>query len=207
MPVDVSAVSFRVFLLRGGWLLLALPVAASVVHGLWPQLLGWDRAAIASGEGWRLVTAHLVHLNAIHALLNLLALALTLALLHPAGRPATWFAAFVAIALSISALLYWREPQLSRYVGASGVIHGLIAWGAVARLATARIESLVLLTGLAVKLAVESRGGPMAGSAALIGAPVITAAHRYGAAAGVAFALAAIAWRHAIRAFSSRRQL
>ena len=39
-------------------------------------LLGYDRAAVAAGERWRLVTAHLAHLSVRHGLMNVAALAM-----------------------------------------------------------------------------------------------------------------------------------
>ena len=54
------------------------------------RLLRYDRAALAAGEAWRLVTAHLVHLDLRHALLNCLGLALMWALFARDYSPRQW---------------------------------------------------------------------------------------------------------------------
>ena len=189
------------------WLALALVAAASLVHAAVPGVLDFDRAAIADGQWWRLVSAHYVHLNTPHLAMNLLALTLVIALLRTACTAATWFAAYAAMSLAISAALLAFEPGLARYAGASGVIHGLVGFGAVLRLSEARAESAILLAGLAAKLAWEAGSGPLAGSEAMIGAPVITASHRYGAIAGVLLALALVALGRHRRRFSAHGQL
>ena len=187
--------------------MIVLVLAASLAHAGMPGALDYDRAAIGGGEWWRLLSAHYVHLNTPHLAMNLLALTLVIALLRTACRALTWFVAYAAMALAVSAALLAFEPQLMRYAGASGVIHGLVAFGACLRLPVARTESLILLAGLAAKLAWEAGGGPLAGSEALIGAPVITASHRYGAIAGVVLALALGAWRGHRARFSVPGQL
>lgn len=189
------------------WLVVALVLASSLVHAWVPGVLDYDRSAIGDGQWWRLVSAHLVHLNTAHLAMNLLALTLVIALLRTACAAATWFVAYAAMSLAVSAALLAFEPGLARYAGASGVIHGLLGFGALLRLPAARVESTILLTGLFAKLAWEAGSGPLAGSEALIGAPVITASHRYGAIAGIVLALVVGALRRGRGRFSAPRQL
>ncbi|MEL6951371.1 MAG: rhombosortase [Pseudomonadota bacterium] len=180
--------------------LVAVIVLASVLHLFLSDVLGYDRNALEQQQWWRLLTAHMVHLNVVHAAMNVVALCLVLTLVGDASTPRSWWLVYYAIALVISLALYQLEPQLLRYVGASGVIHGLVAYGAVLRVSTHRLESSVLVFGLAAKLLYESQAGAVSGSETLIGAPVITAAHLYGAIAGGALAIGSLAWRH----FSAR---
>lgn len=189
------------------WLAVPLVLVASLVHAAVPGVLDFDRAAVADGQWWRLLSAHYVHLNAPHLAMNLLALTLVIALLRTACRATTWFAVYATMSLAVSAALLVFEPGLVRYAGASGVIHGLVAFGAVLRLGAARVESSMLLAGLLAKLAWEAGSGPLAGSEAMIGAPVITASHRYGAIAGLLLALVIGAWRRRHARFSARGQL
>src|SRR5271169_3004971 len=69
---------------RGRWIWLLLIVA--LLDGLLALgdsatlLLQYDRAAIGAGGWWRLLTAHLVHLDAHHLVLNELGLVLLWAL-------------------------------------------------------------------------------------------------------------------------------
>lgn len=180
--------------------IVAVVVLTSALHLLLPDVLGFDRNGLQAHEWWRLLTAHVVHLNVTHAAMNVVALCLVLALVGTATTARSWWLVYYTIGLAISLALYLLEPQLIRYVGASGVIHGLVAFGAAMRFRSHRLESSVLLVGLAAKLIYESQAGAVAGSASLIGAPVITAAHLYGALAGGALAVGALAWRR----FSAR---
>jgi len=59
-------------------LLITLVLCTSIAS-IYPnslQLLMWDRAAIDAGQWWRLLTAHLVHLDVRHLLLNIFGLLL-----------------------------------------------------------------------------------------------------------------------------------
>src|ERR1700749_616144 len=65
---------------RGRWVwLLIILLALALVLGLGDsisELLRYDRGAIAAGGWWRLLTAHIVHLDAHHLILNQLGLVL-----------------------------------------------------------------------------------------------------------------------------------
>ncbi len=65
---------------RGRWIwLLMILLALDAVLGLGDsvsQLLRYDRSAIAAGGWWRLLTAHIVHLDVHHLVLNELGLVL-----------------------------------------------------------------------------------------------------------------------------------
>ena len=65
---------------HGRWIwLLAILLALDAVLGLGDsvsQLLRYDRSAIAAGGWWRLLTAHIVHLDVHHLILNELGLVL-----------------------------------------------------------------------------------------------------------------------------------
>src|ERR671925_423667 len=67
----------RLGLLLGGCVLLLLPTLSGEPGRL---LLSYDREALAAGQWWRLLTAHLIHLDIRHALLNDLGFALMWAL-------------------------------------------------------------------------------------------------------------------------------
>src|ERR1700741_1791930 len=58
------------------------------------EALSFDRTAIASGEWWRLLSAHFVHLGAEHAALNGLGVVLMWALFARDYSPARWLAIY-----------------------------------------------------------------------------------------------------------------
>lgn len=150
----------------------------------------YDRTAIESGQAWRLVTAHLVHLGWGHLWPNLLALLLIGGLLEEFLKPVEWLVASVVTAVAISVGLYLLDPGTQWYVGLSGVLHGLVACGAATMLATRTIGlGAALAVGLGLKLAWEQVYGPVPLTAASVGGAVVVAAHLYGAVAGAAAGL------------------
>jgi rhomboid family GlyGly-CTERM serine protease len=93
------------------------------------QLLRYDRSAIAAGGWWRLLTAHIVHLDAHHLILNELGLVLMWSLFAQDYDAVEWCVIVLAGALAISSGLWWLSPRVSWYVGASGVLHSVMAAG------------------------------------------------------------------------------
>ncbi|GAC1300087.1 MAG: rhombosortase [Steroidobacteraceae bacterium] len=142
------------------------------------QLLRYDRAAIAAGGWWRLLTAHMVHLDVHHLVLNELGVVLMWALFAGDYDPVEWCAIVLAAALAISSGLWWLSPRVSWYVGASGVLHAVMAAGTAKHLAERLWDRWILIIGICAKLAWEQWGGSRA--------PLIVAdAHLYGACSGL----------------------
>ncbi len=166
---------------RGRWIwLLIILLVLDAVLGLGDsvgQLLRYDRSAISAGGWWRLLTAHIVHLDAHHLLLNELGLVLMWSLFAQDYDPVEWCAIVLAGALAISSGLWWLSPRVSWYVGASGVLHSVLAAGAVKHLATRAWDRWILIVGLSVKLCWEQWGGSTAPL-------VVVDAHLYGALSG-----------------------
>jgi hypothetical protein len=99
-------------------------------------------------------------------------------------------------ALGISSGLWWLSPHVSWYVGASGVLHSVMAAGAAKHLAEGSWDRWILIVGLSAKLAWEHWGGAAA--------PLIVVdAHLYGACCGFAVG-AALSLRIAIIRHRSR---
>jgi rhomboid family GlyGly-CTERM serine protease len=164
--------------------LLALLCLAVALGGPGMQeLLRYQRDAIVGGEVWRLVTAHLTHLGWSHLWLNLAGLVLIWLLVGRAFGAAGWLVVFLISALGASAGLWFLQPELHWYVGLSGVLHGLLVAGALASWGSYK-DAPILLGLVAAKLAWEQWMGPMPGSAAAAGGPVVVAAHLYGAVSG-----------------------
>jgi rhomboid family GlyGly-CTERM serine protease len=148
----------------------------------WLPALQYERGALAAGQLWRLITAHLVHLNTWHAVLNLAGLALLVALFPRSYRPLEWLAIAVASALAIDAGLWFGDRQVEWYVGLSGVLHGVLAAGALAwwRSESRTLAALLSLI-IVAKLAYEQSYGALPFSGSI---PVVVDAHLYGAIGG-----------------------
>lgn len=184
---------------------MGLVLALAVGTAFWPGLFDavrYDRAAIAAGQAWRLVTAHLVHLNAEHAALNAGGFAIVAWIFSDTLVAWRQAAALVAAAAFVDVGLFYVHPEIASYAGLSGALHGLFAAGAMAwgldvegdlplpddvARRTRRLWGITLLLGLIAKLALETHAQSfwLAGNTM----PVVTAAHRWGAAGGLAVAL------------------
>ena len=150
------------------------------------ELLRYDRTALAAGQWWRLLTAHLVHLDLEHAALNSLGLVLMWALFARDYKPGQWVLIVVTAIAAIDAGLWFRDSTVEWYVGSSGVLHGVMAAGSLAHLRRRDLDGWVLAAFIIVKLIFEQRAGalPFTDSAA----GVVVDAHLYGTLGGAAVA-------------------
>jgi rhomboid family GlyGly-CTERM serine protease len=174
--------------LRDSWAIVALLVVCTLlaVGGDELRELGrYEREAIESGEYWRLVSGHLVHLSLGHLWPNLAATAIIGLLFEGVFRNADWLRVGAASAAAIDLGLYALEPQVLWYVGLSGVLHGYVAAGALALLVRRDKLGAVLAIGLAAKLLFEQVAGPVPFTAESVGGPVVVDAHLYGVVGGL----------------------
>jgi rhomboid family GlyGly-CTERM serine protease len=137
-----------------------------------------------------LLSAHIVHLDLHHLILNEFGLILVWALFAQDYDLVEWCIIVLSGALAISSGLWWLSPRVSWYVGASGVLHTVMAAGAAKHLVERAWDRWILTLGLVAKLAWEHFGGPAAPL-------VVTDAHLYGACCGFAVG-AALSARMAI---------
>jgi len=168
------------------WPVLLTAVAASfaIMGETGRDWFSFDRPAIASGEMWRLLTGHLVHLGASHLALNLAGLLLVWYLIGDVFNRSQWLVIVVADFVVVNLGLWFLQPQLVWYVGLSGILHGLLAAGVVGSIRTRRLDVIVLGIALLGKLIYEQVIGPLPGSEESSGGAVIVAAHLYGAIGG-----------------------
>lgn len=170
------------------WPVILLAVFALTVQ-LAPEQVGrslrYERDAVLAGEWWRAFGAHVVHLGWTHLLMNLLALAIIAAAVPTSGvgRHLRFGLLLLWLMLAVTFGLLVVDADVDWYVGLSGVLHGLLVFGALAEWRQQRRFAVLLLAGVAVKLVWEQADGAL-GTEALIGAPVVVSAHLYGAVAG-----------------------
>ena len=150
------------------------------------RLLGFDREAIGAGQWWRLLSAHFVHLDLEHAVLNSLGLVLMWALFARDYSPWRWAAIYCGSAFAVSLGLWFANPELQWYVGASGALHGVMTAGTIAHLRRRDLDGWILAVFIVGKIAYEQSAGalPLAGTV-----NTIVDAHLYGAIGGVVLAL------------------
>jgi len=120
-----------------------------------PEAWVFDRAAIAAGEWWRLLTGHWVHGDGAHAAWDI-AMLLALGALFEAKLRWRLPLVLLGSTLIVDAWLWWGLPQLRFYCGLSGILNGLLALGLLSLWRDLR-HPVVMLTLVAAgaKIAVE----------------------------------------------------
>ncbi|WP_258872057.1 rhombosortase [Thalassotalea euphylliae] len=193
---------------RSTWQQLAgslLIIAAILIAYLFEQhVANFDfyRSAIHGGEYWRLFTGHLFHTNGIHLLLNIAGLALITAL-HRHFYCVSLYAALIIFSMLFISLYLLVFGDLSHYVGLSGVLHSLFAWGALKDVENNEKTGIFLFLGLWVKVMMEQTQGASDHIATLIDASVAIDAHLSGAIAGTLF-FALSYFAHYLKKFNKR---
>jgi rhomboid family GlyGly-CTERM serine protease len=155
-----------------------LPVAASALQ--------FDRAAIVTGEWWRLFTAHVTHFEANHLAWDV-AVLLVLGWLCERESRAHVVAALGASAVAITSVVMLAQPQFQTYRGLSGLdcaLFGLLAgWLLRNDEKPAQVTGAVALVGVLAKSALELSTGETVFATGHGYAPV-PLAHLVGAAVG-----------------------
>ena len=90
---------------------------------MFTQTLGLDKAAVAQGELWRLLTVVLVHAGIIHLGFNMYALLIVGPMVERIFGHGLWVVMYLVTAAAASVLSYILVPDDA--VGASGAIFGL----------------------------------------------------------------------------------
>jgi rhomboid family GlyGly-CTERM serine protease len=153
------------------------------------------RRALLGAQPWRLISAHLVHVNWTHATINAAALVIVARLfavdLSPTRQLATL--AVAALVISLSLALLW--PSIAWYRGLSGALHALFFAGVTVALLRAPRQAsviwlpLLLVVGGWIKVVFEEPLGDATPYAAWLGAQVVPQAHLVGAVCGTLIGL------------------
>lgn len=165
------------------------------------------RRALLAAQPWRVVTAHLVHVNSEHALINAAAWWLVARLFGPDLDLRRQLITLGAGAVAIGAGLAALHPTIAWYRGFSGVLHALYFAGATCWLANALARPdtrtarglwlpLALAAGGWIKVALEQPAGSATPYADWLGTTTVPQAHLLGALAGSLLGLF-FAWRDA----------
>ncbi|MGQ9592758.1 MAG: rhomboid family intramembrane serine protease, partial [Planctomycetota bacterium] len=156
------------------------------------RALGQDRAAVAQGECWRILTGPFAHAGAAHLAMNLIGLAILGRILER-GLGHARFAFLYALSAVSGALFFQVFSSGDLGLGASGAVYGAFGFLLAARSATrrsrggGRLAAFLLWTAVVFGL-----DQAVALSANLLsGVQIASSAHFGGFAAG---ALLAVAW-------------
>lgn len=164
---------------------LALLLAPEVDGQAARDAMSYQRAALSDGQWWRLLSAHFVHLDLEHAVLNSLGVVLMWALFARDYPASGWLAIYLVASLAVGAGLWFFSPEVEWYVGASGALHGVMTAGTLAHLRRGDLDGWILTLFIVMKLAYEQ----LAGALPFAGSPdTVVDAHLYGAIGGVVLA-------------------
>ena len=169
---------------------LAILLLAFVAYAFEDDLLAsliYHRTFILQGEYWRLFTGHIFHTNGNHLLLNLAGLTLLWSLHGQYYQCTRYLLLTLFSALSVSLGLLCFSPELSQYVGLSGILHGIFIWGALTDIQHKLKSGYLLLLGIVLKVSHEQIYGASNDITTLINAKVAIDAHLWGMLAGVCF--------------------
>ena len=147
--------------------------------------LRFERTGITTGEAWRLLSGHFVHIGPSHFALNMAGLGLVWYLVGDALDRRQWALVLIFGIATIDLGFWLLNPELQWYVGLSGVLHTLLVTGLIACGGKERKELIAIAILVAVKIVWEQAAGPLPGSVQSSGGAVIVDAHLYGAAAGI----------------------
>jgi rhomboid family GlyGly-CTERM serine protease len=153
------------------------------------ELLRYQGDWVSSGQYWRLLTAHWVHVNWTHLSLNGAGLLFCLAITRPDWSAKHWCLYLIVISFSISALFTVFNPELGWYVGFSGVLFGIFCLSGIDLFKHDRLIAVLLLVVIFAKVLIEQMSDLEVTSSELIGSPVIVDAHFYGLISALIIAL------------------
>lgn len=179
------------------WAFLSICLLLVLIESLGDEGRAWlryERALVADGEWWRLLTGHITHLGWTHLALNVMGLALMWALFYDDYPLRHWVLILVCSLIAIDTAFFFIERDLRWYVGLSGVLHGVMAAGTLAHLQRHEPDVWILLPFLTTKLIYEQFVGTMPYSLEAANGPVVVDAHLYGTL-GAVVAVLMLRWR------------
>ena len=176
---------------QGRALIVAAALIGPLVTLLWlgdelNPLLQYEREGILAGEWWRLITGHMVHLDAPHFAVNAIVILAWLYLFDQRDSLGTIIGTIFAYALLSSLGMLLLSTELEWMLGASAITYALIGGSAFrAALDGPRPLGIVLLAALTVKMLAEQYLGLESWFSHLVDYPIASESHAHGIAAGL----------------------
>ncbi|MCC5855315.1 MAG: rhombosortase [Idiomarina sp.] len=152
--------------------------------------LTYERSLILEGQWWRIISGQWVHLSWSHLLMNLLGILLMWFLFaeHAVGWRYVPVVIWIGAGANLGMLV--TSPEIGYYVGFSGVLYGMFAWGACHDIDRKVRFGVGMLLGMSLLVTWDYFWGTPTSALDLA-----VAAHFYGVIAGVLLAAAQIGWR------------
>ncbi|MCP4492946.1 MAG: rhombosortase [Gammaproteobacteria bacterium] len=173
-----------------GWIFVVCMLVVMVMLQLFGQeLFRYQYDWLESAEYWRLITTHWAHTNWMHLLLNAAGLVLCLTVASPEWSIKRWLIYQFVFALGISLLFNLFNPELTWYLGYSGILYGIFLLAALDLYPRDKLIALLLGSAIVIKITLEQTSEINFNSSDIIGSPVIIDAHLYGVILAITIAL------------------
>ncbi len=173
-----------------GWVFVTCMLVVMVLLQLLGQeLFRYQHDWLESAEYWRLITTHWAHTNWIHFLLNAAGLVLCLSIASPEWSIKRWLLYQFVFALGISLLFNSLNPELTWYLGYSGILYGIFLLAAVDLYPRDKLIALLLGSAIVIKITLEQSSEINLTTSDIIGVPVVVDAHLYGVILAIFVAL------------------
>lgn len=172
-----------------------ISVIAFLLEPISTDYLALQRTGLQDGLYYQALTGHFLHTNFIHIVFNLLGLLLLWALHGDDYETLSYMSKFIVTCLILSACIYRYSPDIHTYVGLSGAIHGVFAWGCIRDIEKKLISGWLLLVGLVIKVGNEQLNGAGTLMPDLIDASVAIDSHLFGAIIGLSIGLLSLIYR------------
>lgn len=167
-------------------LLISVVLLLALLQPLSGDYLRFDRQAIAQGQWWRLLSGHWVHLSWTHAFSNSAGLLLCAYIAGDNFNQRTNLHFLLFSLAFVGCGLWWWAPDLYRYVGMSGCLHGLLLVSVVrSRYYATPLKALIVLVIAGKVLWEQTPYYDDQALKALIGGRVETRAHLLGFISGL----------------------
>jgi rhomboid family GlyGly-CTERM serine protease len=170
-------------------IIIVLSFIAYVFDDSLGGLFVYQRDLVSNGQIWRVFTSHIFHTNGYHLLLNISAVILLWALHGQFYNPRIYLLLLTMSALTTSVGIHFFSLDIYRYVGLSGVLHGVFIWGALMDIKSKDKTGYLLLVGVLIKILHEQFYGASEDVAQLISASVAINAHLWGSLGGILIGL------------------
>ena len=175
---------------RSGWsFIAAVLIVMSLLQLTDFDALRYQQNWVSQGEYWRVFTAHWVHVNWQHLMLNALGLVLCMGITSPGWTISRWVIYHFLLVLGISILFTLLNPELQWYAGYSGVLYGIFMLAAIDLYQRDKLIAGLLGIAISTKILLEQVGGFNVTSSEFIGTLVVIDAHLYGALLALSIAL------------------
>ncbi len=161
----------------------------ALLQWIGPEYFRYERDWVSTGQVWRIVSAHWVHVGWMHLLLNGLGLVVCVSLTTPGWTARRWLVSTLVMATGISVLVTLFNPEVRDYAGHSGILYGLFVLGAISLFPRDRLIAILVIAAIVIKVLMEQFNFYDFNTGDIIGARIVVDAHLYGLLMAIAIAL------------------